>query len=61
MKQKKQKRLKPSQRRKWVRKPVTRVHSTKKGEKGYDREQSKKELIKAMEEILDYERKEPDD
>lgn len=60
MKPKKKKRLKPSQRRRWVRKPVTLAHSTKKGAKGYDREKLKKELSEALEEILKYERKEPD-
>jgi hypothetical protein len=36
------------------------VHSTKKGEKGYDREKLRKELREALEEILKHERKKPD-
>jgi hypothetical protein len=60
MKQIRKKRLKSGQRRRWLRKPVTRAHSTKKGEKGYDRDKFKKELSKALEEILKYERKKQD-
>jgi len=56
MKQKKKKRREPKQRRRWTRKPAVRAHSTKKGEKGYTREKSRKELREALEEILKHER-----
>jgi exopolyphosphatase/pppGpp-phosphohydrolase len=52
---KEEKKLEPNQRRRWMRKPAVRAHSTKKGEKGYTREKSRKELREALEEILKHE------
>jgi hypothetical protein len=59
MKQKNKKRVEPGRRRRWTRKPVTKAHSSKKGEKGYDREKLRKELREALEEILKHDWKKP--
>ncbi|MFH1423223.1 MAG: hypothetical protein ABIH42_11000 [Planctomycetota bacterium] len=44
MPKKKQKRAELTIRKEWLRSPVEKKHSTKKGKKGYNRKSSKKEM-----------------